>query len=161
MLRSLVEALGNGCLTLFDGHYEGHKVDYRKNLPTNFQHCSDIHNLCITCRTFGTLQRGMVFLGKVNISDAEVVADKVYEHKPIYTKPLMTPRPHHDSFYLDQDGEHIAGRKFFFHHSDKQELLTSPGIHMMGNRPSNRYIRPLDFETQFRFRIDFTKSGKR
>jgi CRISPR/Cas system CSM-associated protein Csm3 (group 7 of RAMP superfamily) len=156
MLRSLVETLGNGCFTLYDGHYESHKVDYRQNLPASFQHCNNVNNLCIACRTFGTLQRNMIFLGKVNISDAIVNLDRVYEYEAIYTKPLMTPKPHHDSFYLDEQRQHIAGRKFFFHHPPSQEPLTAPGLSYMGGRPANRYIRPLDYDTQFHFRIDFT-----
>lgn len=156
MLRSLVETLGNGCFTLFDGQYEGHKIDYRKNVPASFEHCSDVNNLCIACRTFGTLQRGTVFLGKVNISDAEVNPDRLYEYEPIYTMPLMTPQPHHDSFYLDEKRMYIAGRKFYFHHSSKQDLLTSSRIIYMGGKPANRYIRPLDYDTQFHFCIDFT-----
>jgi RAMP superfamily len=156
LLRSLTETLGNGCLTLFDGEYEGHKVDYRQKVPAAFQRCRDVNELCLTCRTFGTMNRNTIFLGKINISDAEVNADRVYEHDPIYTKALMTPRPHHDSFYLDEEQQHIAGRKFFFHHSPSQELLTTSGYTYMGGRAANRYIRPLAHDTQFHCRIDFT-----
>lgn len=156
LLRSLAETLGNGCLTLFDGEYESHRVHYRDKLPASFQHCTNINELCITCRTFGAWNRNTIFLGKINISDAQADPDKVYEYKPIYTKPLMTPHPHHDSFYLDQERQHIAGRKFFFHHSPDLEPLTASGFSYMGGKPSNRYIRPLDRETQFHFRIDFT-----
>src|SRR5579863_9989197 len=40
MLRTIVEALGNGCLTLFDGRYEG-DVNYRFKVPEVFQKCGD------------------------------------------------------------------------------------------------------------------------
>ena len=156
LLRSLTETLGNGCMILFDGEYEGHKVNYRQKLPVTFQKCNNINELCITCRTFGTMNRNTIFLGKINISDAEVNADKVYEYEPIYTKPLMTPRPHHDSFYLDEEQQNIAGRKYFFHHSPTQELLTTNGYSYMAGKAANRYIRPLDRDTQFHCRIDFT-----
>lgn len=156
LLRSVVETLGNGCLTLFDGTYEGRKVDYQRKVPTAFQHCDDVNKLCLACRTFGTLNRNTIFLGKINVSDAEAQPDKVYTYEPIYTKVLMSPRPHHDSFYLDEDREHIAGRKFFFHHSPNHEPLTLSGYTNMAGRAANRYIRPLDRETQFHCRIDFT-----
>src|SRR5579884_2444418 len=66
---------------------------------------------------------------------------------------LKEPKPHHASFYLDASGQRIAGRKFYFHHED---LLTDNRIITMGGRPANRYIQPLDINTRFHFRIDFT-----
>src|ERR1700687_5098932 len=41
ILRSVVESLGNGCLTLYDGDYEGHRVHYRDRVPASFQHFRD------------------------------------------------------------------------------------------------------------------------
>jgi hypothetical protein len=158
MLRCLVETLGNGCLTLFDGHYERNRVDYTRAIPRDFQHCEDNTALCIACRIFGMLKertRG-VFLGKVNIGDARAYADEVRKYDPIYTNPLMEPKPHHASFYLDETGKHIAGRKYYFHHSPELELPTGKGLVYMGGRPANRYIQPLDYDTKFHFRIDFT-----
>src|SRR5690349_11370813 len=32
MLRSVVETLGNGCLSLYDGDYEGHRVHYENRV---------------------------------------------------------------------------------------------------------------------------------
>jgi hypothetical protein len=157
MLRNVLESLGRGCLTLFDGQYERGQVNYRPNVSRDFQRCEDNTNLCITCRTFGMLSRESVFLGKVNISDAVVYPDRVYEYeKAIYTKPLMEPKPHHASFYLDPSGRHIAGRKFYFHHSREFEPLTADRLIYMGGRPANRYIKPLDYDTGFHFRVDFT-----
>ncbi len=69
LLRSVVETLGNGCLTLYDGTYERNKINYRQKVPTAFQHCDSRTEMCIACRIFGMLKertRG-VFLGKVNI----------------------------------------------------------------------------------------------
>ncbi len=79
MIRSVVETLGNGCLTLFDGQYERGKVNYRGDVPDSFQHCSNTTQLCIACRTFGMLKERTsgVFLGKVNIGDARSYGDKV------------------------------------------------------------------------------------
>lgn len=158
MLRSVVEALGNGCLTLFDGIYEGGRVNYIRGVPQAFQHCDDNTNLCLACRIFGMLKeraRG-VFLGKVNIGDAYVDAEKLYLYEPIYTKALMNPKPHHASFYLDEGGHQIAGRKFYFHHSPEQKPLTDDRLVFMAGKPANRYIQPLDYGTCFHARIDFT-----
>ncbi len=159
MLRCVVETLGNGCLTLFDGSYErGGKINYKREVPDNFQRCNDNSQLCIACRIFGMLsERGRgVFLGKVNIGDARVYPDQVHLYDPIYTKPLMEPKPHHASFYLDKDRKHIAGRKYYFHHSPDYPPLTEKGLIRFGNTPANRYIRPLDYDTKFHFSLDFT-----
>lgn len=158
MLRNIVETLGNGCLTLFDGRYERSRVNYQREAPEAFQHCSNNTNLCIACRMFGMLKERSqgIFLGKINISDACTYAEKIHLYDPIYTQPLMEPKPHHDSFYLDESRQHIAGRKYYFHHSPDQEPLTARSIINMGGRPANRYIQPLDQNTQFHCGIDFT-----
>lgn len=158
MLRCLVETLGNGCLTLFDGRYERGRVDYTRALPDGFQHCDNNTKLCIACRIFGMLMertRG-VFLGKVNIGDACAYTDEIYRYEPIYTLALMEPKPHHASFYLDEPGKHIAGRKYYFHHSPDLEPLAEKKIIYMAGKPANRYIQPLDRDTKFHFRINFT-----
>jgi hypothetical protein len=152
MLRSIVEALGNGCLTLFDGDYErrsSNPVDYRDKAPRRFQHCESNDQLCIACRVFGMLKErsDSVFLGKVNIGDAVAFADKVYEYDPTYFDALMGPKPHHQAFYLDSSKRSIAGRKFYFHHME----LTPPG-----RETRKIFLQPLDYNTQFRFRVDFT-----
>lgn len=157
MLRTVAEALGNGCLTLFGGDYEQHRVNYRPKVPREFYRCDQSDNLCITCRTFGMLSGRSVFLGKVNVGDAVAYSEKIYVYdRPIYTKPLMEPKPRHASFYLDPTGQHIAGRKFYFHHSPDYEPLTDSRLIYFGNKPANRYIQPLDYGTQFHFRVDFT-----
>ncbi|HLZ60404.1 MAG TPA: RAMP superfamily CRISPR-associated protein [Ktedonosporobacter sp.] len=158
LLRCVVETLGNGCLTLFDSQYERGRINYSREVPKDFQHCSENTQLCMACRIFGMLKErtGGVFLGKVNISDATAYPDKIYKYDPIYTKPLMEPKPHHASFYLDESRQHIAGRKYYFHHPNTYEPLTERGLIFMGGRPANRYIEPLDTDTQFRFRLDFT-----
>lgn len=158
MLRCLVETLGNGCLTLFDGQYERGGVNYWREVPQDFQKCGNTTELCVACRTFGMLKERTqgVFLGKVNIGDARADASKVYEYEPIYTKPLMEPKPHHASFYLDEARAHIAGRKYYFHHSPDLKPLTENRMIFFGGKPANRYIQPLDYDTRFHFRIDFT-----
>jgi CRISPR/Cas system CSM-associated protein Csm3 (group 7 of RAMP superfamily) len=158
MLRSLVETLGNGCLTLFDGEYDRRQIDYRNKIVSDFRHCWDNTKLCIACRTFGMLKeregRGNVFLGKVNIGDAIAYKSVLYE--PIYTGVLVEPKPRHRDFYLDVPQEHIAGRKFYFHHSPNGRPITANDLQFMGRKPANRYIQPLAKDTQFHFRINFT-----
>ena len=158
MLRNVVETLGNGCFTLFDGEYERHQVRYRDRVARDFQHCGNNTHLCIACRTFGMLKdrEGGVFLGKVNISDAVAYADKVYHYEPMYTAVLVDPKPHHQDFYLDEQKRYVAGRKFYFHHSQQAKPLFANRLIDMGGRPANRYIEPLDYDTQFHFRLNFT-----
>jgi CRISPR/Cas system CSM-associated protein Csm3 (group 7 of RAMP superfamily) len=164
MIRNVFEALANGCLTLFDGNYkkpnreDRDRLNYWSKVPRDFQHCEDATNLCIACRTFGMLkERGRgIFLGKVNISDAVIYPEETYLHSPIYTATLMEPKPYHASFYLDEKEQRIAGRKFYFHHSSKQKLVTEDKPIYFGNKLANRYIQPLDYESAFHFRVDFT-----
>jgi len=158
MLRNVVETLGNGCLTLFDGDYERGRVNYRRIVPASFQHCEHTTELCIACRTFGMLKERTsgVFLGKVNIGDAAAYADKVYKYNAMHTAVLVEPKPRHEAFYLDEKRQHIAGRKFYFHHSPDVEPLSVPGPVYFGNKLANRFIQPLDYNTQFHFRMDFS-----
>jgi CRISPR/Cas system CSM-associated protein Csm3 (group 7 of RAMP superfamily) len=157
MLRSVVETLSNGCLTLYDGDYEGHRVHYRDRVPESFQHCRDAMKLCIACRAFGMLKGGNIFLGKVNIGDAVSYPGKAYMSDPLYTAVLVEPKPRHEAFYLDEKRQYIAGRKFYFHHSPGQ-LLTENRLMYFGKNQilANRYIQPLDSESNFHFRVDFT-----
>ncbi|HEY1350600.1 MAG TPA: RAMP superfamily CRISPR-associated protein [Ktedonobacteraceae bacterium] len=158
MLRSVVETLGNSCLTLFDGEYRGEseRLSYTRHVPDSFQHCTDNASLCLACRTFGMLKGGRVFLGKINIGDAHTHPDNAYLYDPLYTAVLVEPKPRHEAFYLDQERTYIAGRKFYFHHSPDGGPLTASGLRRMGGRPANRYIQPLDRDTTLTFRLDFT-----
>jgi hypothetical protein len=156
MLRSVVETLSNSCLTLFDGEYRGERerLPYTRYVPDSFQHCTNSASLCLACRTFGMLKGSHVFLGKINIGDACAPADEVYVYDPMYTAVLVEPKPRHEAFYLDEERTHIAGRKFYFHHAE--EPLRARGTKLMGGKPANRYIQPLDRDTRLTFRLDFT-----
>jgi CRISPR/Cas system CSM-associated protein Csm3 (group 7 of RAMP superfamily) len=156
MLRNVVETLGNGCLTLYDGTYERNKVNYKQKVPDVFQHCDNRTNMCIACRIFGMLKERTkgVFLGKVNIGDAYSDPEQVYLYEPMYTALLMEPKSHHRSFYLDKSEQHIAGRKFYFHHSPDMQPLSANGLIRNGG-VTNRYIQPLDYGTKFHFRVNF------
>jgi CRISPR/Cas system CSM-associated protein Csm3 (group 7 of RAMP superfamily) len=162
VLRELVETLGNGCLTLFDGEYTYRHIrdwiekNYEELVPREFNRCNKHTRLCIACRIFGMMGRGSraeVFLGKVNISDAQSM--HVVTHEPEYTLALMNPKPHHTAFYLDPAMEHIAGRKFYFHH--EQPTFDSQYRFIGKNpQPINRRIHPLEEGTRFQFHVDFT-----
>src|SRR6202011_6018463 len=52
--------------------------------------------------------------------------------------------------------QYIAGRKFYFHHSPDVEPLSAPGPVYFGSKLADRFIQPLDYNTQFHFRVDFT-----
>ncbi|GER82285.1 hypothetical protein KTAU_09230 [Thermogemmatispora aurantia] len=168
LLRSLVETLGNGCLTLFDGNYEQEKTGergrykavYKDKVRPEFLHCQDDTHLCIACRIFGSLKehkRESIFMGKVNIGDAQADPETVALYKPMYTQPLVEPKPHHRAFYLDEQERYIAGRKFYFHHDPDREPLQASGyVYFTRAEPANRYIHPLDYDTVFYARLDFT-----
>ncbi len=101
-----------------------------------------------------------VFLGKVNIGDAVGSSVRDYEFGSIYTPVLSGPKPRHAAFYLEQVGnrQYIAGRKYYFHHiypdmklpSERELRPSSRGEYM------NQHIRPIDYDSWFHFRIEFT-----
>jgi hypothetical protein len=95
-----------------------------------------------------------VFLGKVNIGDAVVDKDTVATYGPMYTAAMDGPKPRHADFYLDPGRTRIAGRKFYFHHEDLLTANELQPIRTGGYR--NRYIDPLDKDTKFHVRVDFT-----
>ena len=156
LLRSVVETLGNGCMTVFRVPRE-----YTQNpLPPAFAPCTSNTSLCIACRLFGMMQARQqnndVFLGKVNVGDAEAYEDSVAFYDPIFTAVLDTPKPRHRSFYLDPQGRYIAGRKFYFHHYTEPRTVDRLLPIRDTGQYRNKYIRPLDSDTEFSARIDFT-----
>ena len=158
LFRSLVETVANGCFSgKFDGVYKDKqrgKIDHSNKLPAKFKACLDSENLCIACRAFGMLQAGKdskVFTGKVSFQDA--VCNKPIPHQAIYTVDLMGPKPHHTAFYLNKNKNRIAGRKFYFHHT--QGLTTQDH-----NTDYNQYINPLDSHSEYIFQANFTNIEK-
>lgn len=167
MLRNVVETLGRGCLTLFDGNYTEKRstrtTDYKKLVPSDFLRCTDNNRLCLSCRIFGMMRSGKreddninsvsgdgknLFLGKINIGDARAPSTSPL-YKKIYTLDLMGPQPHHDDFYLDRTKQKIAGRKYYFHHAQEP-------VNVGKQTRYNYYIQPLDMWTTFQVRLDFT-----
>ncbi len=170
MLRSVVETLGRGCLTLFDGDYEpikkdrrivGYEASYKARVPKDFLRCTNNNELCLSCRIFGMMRQKKgqdnsekdagtgknLFLGKVNIGDARAPRTSPLYGK-IRTADLMGPQPHHDDFYLDITKNAIAGRKYYFHHATRPVDVRRPTNY-------NSYIQPLDKGTTFQVRLDF------
>src|SRR5690349_5473555 len=112
MLRTVVETLCNGCMTVW-------KPLGAHALPDDFSHCQDNTSLCITCRLFGMMQSDKLrsgqrqidtFLGKVNIGDAVAFKHEPDFHQPLYTAVLSSPKPRHRAFYFDAQNRSIAGR---------------------------------------------------
>jgi len=170
MLRSVVETLGRGCLTLFDGNYEpikkngrfaGYEAPYKELVSRDFLRCTNNNELCLSCRIFGMMrpkpgegnsdkrvgEGKNLFLGKVNIGDARAPRTSPLYGK-MYTADLMGPQPHHDDFYLDITKKAIAGRKYYFHHA------TRP-LEARRKTNYNSYVQPLDKGTTFQVRLDF------
>lgn len=145
MLRSLVEVVGNGCYSKFDGIYEKNKVYYIDRLPRDFQKCQSRNLLCIGCRLFGFLEGKKVHKGFVQISDAEFISGEEFGKFKLHS--IGGPSPHHDAFYLDADKKRIAGRKFYFHSRNplagKESDFNSPVIY------------PIKAGATFNFRINF------
>jgi len=122
LFRSLVEVMGNGCYSKFDGKYK--QAYYVNKVPSVFQQCNSPKELCIGCRLFGFIGRSekdddklhskiTVHKGQVQISDAEFIAGEEYGKFILHS--IGGPNPRHDAFYLTADKQTIAGRKFYFH----------------------------------------------
>jgi len=111
LLRSLVEVVGNGCYSKFDGKYK--QAYYVNKIPDNFKLCNDYSSLCIGCRLFGYIGHDKVHKGQVHTSDAEFIAGEEYGKFILHS--IGGPNPRHDAFYLTADKQTIAGRKFYFH----------------------------------------------
>lgn len=150
LFRSLIETVAPGCWRLFDGVYERGDANYRELLPPSFRPCAQNGQLCLSCRLFGLVARDSLQVGRVSFSDARCT--QAEPHPVTFTPILSTPKPHHDAWYLDADGQHVAGRKFYFHQAKIQtlsSLVTSRG------GPQNSRIAPLNTGSVFRFRADF------
>lgn len=149
LFRNITETVANGCFEKFDGRYNakirGRKIDYTRKLPDAYKACRQMEALCIACRIFGMLNGDKQHTGKVSFQDA--VCNHAIQHPPIYTVILMAPKPYHQAFYIH--GNHIAGRKFYFHHP--QHVSTPAEITRF-----NRKIQPLDRGSEFHFDADFT-----
>jgi CRISPR/Cas system CSM-associated protein Csm3 (group 7 of RAMP superfamily) len=125
MLRSITEAVGNGCYLLFDGDYKSGnknrpgKITLSKKLPAKFKACNNINALCIGCRLFGMMGKSnsQIYKGNVSVSDGLLTTrtdDSIFEKFELGA--MGGPGPWHTSFYCDKENKHISGRKFYYHH---------------------------------------------
>ncbi|MCL4298486.1 MAG: hypothetical protein KJ077_22305 [Anaerolineae bacterium] len=150
LFRSLVETVGPGCWWLYDGTYRD-KTDYSGKLPPAFKQCSTHNQLCPACRMFGLINRGTVLLGQVNFEDAVCTAP--VPHPPLYTPVLDAPKPRHRAWYLNQAGDRVAGRKFFFHQAT---ILTSKEFRKTKQGEIiNQHIQPIGQGSTFTFAASF------
>jgi len=120
MLRSLVEAMCNGCSPF----------DNRIQPP-----CKSPDSLCPACRVFGYLKGRHVHAGHVGISDA--LAEAGYEFSDRVTmKELSSPKPQrHTPFYEAAAKE--RGRKFYYHQEHVRDISAVP----TETRPTHRNVR--------------------
>ena len=129
MLRNLVETIGNGCYSRFDGFYEnksrGKNINLKSCLPDDFDPCKYLNALCVGCRMFGFMGKAhTVYKGKVSVSDAESqgeITEKMFEHFKLGA--MGGPSPWHTPFYLDKNGNRILGRKFYYHHANAHNAV--------------------------------------
>jgi CRISPR/Cas system CSM-associated protein Csm3 (group 7 of RAMP superfamily) len=161
VIRSVAEAAANSCVTFFERdknkNYRSYKskrygddVYSKYSLPDGFYPCTDIDNLCITCRLFGFQSSEKSFQGKINISDAK--GSKYEGHDWITLTELSSPKPHHKAFYaLPSDPDKIAGRKFYFHHKQDAPILSS-----LKPTHRNSSVKPIDKDAVFDFKVMFT-----
>lgn len=165
VIRSVAEAVANSCVSFFEKDrgksyktYKTKKFDPANRetvpvrsqfaLPDGFYPCTDLSNLCITCRLFGFQSSGGSFQGKVNIFDSR--AENGYEFLDWTTLiELSNPKPHHKAFYASSsDLQKIAGRKFYFHHKPDTLILTAE------KASRNSTVRPLE-SAVFDFKVAF------
>jgi len=142
VIRSVAEAVANSCLSQFAEIY-GNNANYANYITDDFRPCSDINNLCITCRMFGMLSSQTVFKGKINFEEATIQGE--YQELDITLPFLATPKPHHGAFYIVN--ERIAGRKFYYHST---QIITA-----QSNASHSSAIKPLATGATFIFNVDF------
>ena len=71
LFRNLVEVVGNGCYSKFDGKYK--QAYYVDKVPREFAPCQEFSSLCIGCRLFG-------FIGKDKVHRSEEHTSELQSH---------------------------------------------------------------------------------
>lgn len=142
LFRSLTETVAQGCFLFHPSEAAP---------PPAFRRCTRAESLCPACRLFGLVSGEAHRLGCVGFGDARLTSGK--QRAPMFTAILSGPKPRHVAFY--RDGEHIAGRKYYFHHRS-DNLLTANGWLGKPGRYQNAHIRPLETGAVFRFAAEFT-----
>lgn len=125
MIRSIYEAITDSCMTLACTHGKSikrrdDKIKYEYQDIENYHNnkCSNIKELCPSCRLFGTINNDdRPCQGRVRFSDADLKQGELIK-KRTYLKVLSNPKPHHHATYGKSKHPNgpIAGRKFYYHH---------------------------------------------
>lgn len=136
LIRNLVETIDGGFFWF---------CQEEKCLPHRYRRTSNLKKLDAASRMFGFLNGESVLAGHVGFEDAICSEPVLYD--PIYTPILSTPKPRHESWYLD--GEHVRGRKFYFHANEikaERRFQYSPKRIKLNQR-----IRPIGAKSKFIF----------
>ena len=118
MFRSLAEMAGGGCISLSSSLYERGEYRYRRHAeaPGAFAPCSDIDQLCVTCRMFGALIRGAAWKRLVAPGEARWQGGGGMAPTRLFNVIVGQPKPDHAAFYVK--GNRVRGRKAYYHHPD-------------------------------------------
>lgn len=158
VIRSVAEAVGPSCFTLFDGPaYRGSGITRGQRvhveLPSGYRHCTKRNQLCPACRIFGFLRGREVHTGKVNISDATAPQGSYELMNFITLEVLSAPKPEgRPKAYVIQQGRRniVRGRKFYRHRLDG--VLTRAG----GKRDrQNKTVQPVASGAVFTFEVEY------
>ena len=158
-IRSVAEALSNGCVSVFAGKYKN--LHEEVVLPDDVRPCDDVHRLCPTCRLFGMCapeseskskvenKEKLSYRGKVSFTDASLI------NRPqtinLRLDQLYSPRPHEDVYFVKKRingrNKQIAiGRKFYYHRDSLETLTNNNGkIAIAALAPGARF----EFEVSF------------
>lgn len=146
MFRSLVETIDGGAWWFIS--------EWQDKLPPAFRRPADITRLDAACRMFGFMgEKGgrdsaPILAGHVGFEDA--VCIEARDHEPLITVALLSPKPHHSAWYLDQGGNMVAGRKYYFH-ARNAPIRTRAGA----RRDLGAHIKPLNAGSRFAFKVTF------
>ncbi|OGW15405.1 MAG: hypothetical protein A3G93_06825 [Nitrospinae bacterium RIFCSPLOWO2_12_FULL_45_22] len=111
--------------------------------------------LCICCRLFGTSNKSVGegqegqegFGGKVSFSDIKIENGSL-ERRFLRDHALSSPKPHHESFYLNHNGN-LRGRKFYYHRPPDNEAIKTqyfPGCDAIELLVSGNLSFPVTYE---------------
>ncbi len=148
MIRSLMEAMLNGCMTLasttaYKKKNGREEIVYSYKDLNNHDHskCNDQNNLCSICRLFGTINGNEYHcIGRVYFEDAKLTKEQLVKGL-FLLKELSSPKPSHYWTYVNNPNHthgpldrhySILGRKFYYHHSPESKFTVTE--HMSNDR---------------------------
>lgn len=121
MVRSVAEIVCGGCIRL-SGSLFGRSGQLRRHVPRGFEPCTELRQLCPTCRMFGALDRQEAWRGLVRIGDGRLREGSEIRQRTLFMM-VGAPKPEHVAFYLKNGA--LRGRKLYFHHPEEGRLITS------------------------------------